>query len=177
MPRKTGVPMTCQQCGQSFLAMDSRPNRPTKYCSRSCRDAARTTRVNLTCRQCGQAFERKAYMSNWSQERGPFCSFRCYGEWQHQNTQGPANPNFRPESSRRGAGQWERNRLAALERDGHRCQDCGSTHRLHVHHLREWDQNDPATHGLDNLLTVCASCHRRRHPMRHSSDGRFLADQ
>jgi hypothetical protein len=175
MPRKTGIPMTCEQCGHSFLAMDHRPNRPTKYCSRACRDEAQRTRVELTCRQCGSTFRRKAYMQDWSQDRGPFCGFACYGEWQKQHTAGAANPNFRPTSPRRGSGQWERNRLAVLDRDRHTCQKCGSTHRLHVHHLREWDQNDPSTHELDNLLTVCATCHRRLHPMPRDAAGRLVS--
>ena len=171
----------CEQCGESFVPEDQSPSHlrrnPPTYCSRSCRDEARRTRVTLTCRQCGQEFRRKAYMADWSQERGPFCSFRCYGAWQQEHTAGELNPNFRPESSRRGSGQWERNRLLVLDRDGHRCADCGSTHRLHVHHLREWDQNDPSTHELNNLLTVCASCHRRRHPMKRAADGKLMSNR
>jgi hypothetical protein len=164
MPRKTGVPMTCQQCDTSFVAMDHRENRPTRYCSRACRDEAMRTRVELTCRQCGKVFRRKAYMESWSQDRGPFCGFACYGRWQSQNAKGEANPNFRPESPRRGSGQWERNRIAALERDGHRCQDCGATgKRLYVHHQTPWEPNQEDPHALDNLTSLCGSCHRRRH--------------
>lgn len=37
-------------------------------------------------------------MADWSQERGPFCSFQCYGAWQKVHTVGPANPGYRPEA-------------------------------------------------------------------------------
>ena len=172
---------SCQRCGQAFEPRDKNPKHlerhPPKYCSRSCAQPNRRNRIELTCRQCGAQFERKAYMADWSQERGPFCSFRCYGAWQSEHATGEANPNFRPQSPRRGSGQWMRNRLVVLDRDGHRCTDCGSTHRLHVHPLREWDQNDPSTHEPDNLVTVCASCHRRRHPMKRGSDGKLVSNR
>lgn len=167
----------CLRCGQPFQPKDDRPSRPARYCSRACGQPNRKARVVLTCRHCRQQFERKRYMRAWSQERGPFCSFGCYGAWQAANVLGQKNPNFVPASPARGSGQWERNRLAALDRDGHRCARCGAPDRLHVHHVQHWElgQNDP--HALDNLETLCASCHRRAHPMRQGPGGRFLPNR
>jgi 5-methylcytosine-specific restriction endonuclease McrA len=159
--------LTCQQCGQAFRARQ-RSDKPRRYCSRACRDAALTTRVRLVCRQCGETFQRKAYQEAWSRERGPFCSMQCYGAWQ-KGRQGP-----RPKPSGRYSMTWEENRRRVLDRDGHRCVACGSTHLLHVHHRAEWDPADQATHALDNLETRCAGCHRRAHPLAHGPDGRFL---
>jgi hypothetical protein len=164
---------TCQRCGVEFEPKDDRPNRPAKYCSRKCAQPNQPNSVLLMCRQCGVEFRRKAYMADWSQERGPFCGFRCYGAWQKVNTIGAANPNFVPVSPRRRSAQWVRNRLLVLERDSHQCRLCGSTRRLHVHHIHEWSQDDPSTHAMDNLLTLCASCHRKQHPMPHRPDGSF----
>lgn len=162
--------LTCKQCGQTFQPKDQNPGHlrrnPPQYCSRLCAGAARKSRVVLTCRQCGQQFERKAYMADWSQERGPFCGFRCYGLWQKAHMVGEANPNYTPASPRRGSSQWERNRLAALERDGHRCRQCGNEKWLHVHHKHEWNPEAPDPHALDNLETLCAKCHRQRHPVK-----------
>jgi 5-methylcytosine-specific restriction endonuclease McrA len=48
-----------------------------------------------------------------------------------------------------------------LERDGWRCQTCGSMQRLQVHHLRFRSQS-----GSDveqNLITLCSNCHARIH--------------
>ena len=131
MPRKNGTPKVCERCGQPFVAMDERANRPTRYCSRACGQPNQKNRTQLTCRQCGTSFERKRYMADWSQERGPFCSFRCYGQWQQDHMQGEANPNFRPQSPRRGSGQWERARREALERDNYQCQGCGATNEIY----------------------------------------------
>jgi 5-methylcytosine-specific restriction endonuclease McrA len=163
----------CETCHRDYQPKDERANRPSRYCSRACSHEAQRTRVALTCRQCGRSFQRKAYMQDWSQERGPFCGLLCYGVWQQENARGEANPNYRPRSSVRGAGQWERARQVVLDRDGHCCQQCGSTHRLHVHHREPWQSGQADPHALDNLETLCASCHRRRHPMPLGPDGRF----
>lgn len=165
--------LTCQHCGKTFQPKDVSPSHlrrnPPRFCSRDCAGHHRQDRVTLTCRQCGKQFVRKAYMKDWSQERGPFCGFACYGAWQRLHTQGEANPNFAPDAHTRSCWNWEQAKRAALERDGHRCVRCGKATRLHVHHLQS-----PDDHGLDNLVTLCGSCHRLAHPMAHGPDGRFL---
>jgi 5-methylcytosine-specific restriction endonuclease McrA len=48
-----------------------------------------------------------------------------------------------------------------LERDGWRCQVCGSMQHQQVHHLKFRSQS-----GGDeelNLITLCAECHERMH--------------
>ena len=93
---------TCQHCGQSFERIQSPAHErrnPPKYCCHPCAlEASRATRVQLTCAQCGQEFHRKKYMADWSQERGPFCSFACYGQWQSEHAVGPGNPNYQADT-------------------------------------------------------------------------------
>lgn len=151
---------TCQQCGKLFDPVNERPSHPAKYCSRSCRDDSQRTKVLMTCRQCGKQFHRKAYMKDWSKDRGPFCGFGCYGQWQHENLQGAASPTYLAVKSRNGCDHRKARELA-IARDRNRCVDCGKTGRLHVHHLGE-----PDNHDLDNLVTVCPRCHVHRHPDR-----------
>ncbi len=48
-----------------------------------------------------------------------------------------------------------------LERDGWRCQSCGSMQHLQVHHLTFRSQS-----GGDleqNLITLCTKCHEQAH--------------
>jgi 5-methylcytosine-specific restriction endonuclease McrA len=52
-------------------------------------------------------------------------------------------------------------RNQVLERDAWRCQFCGSSDNLHVHHLRSRDKGGDDC--LENLITLCASCHRNVH--------------
>ena len=160
----------CQQCRESFEARDWRENRQTKYCSRRCRDLAQTTRVTLTCVQCREPFERKAYQAEWSQERGPFCGIACYGAWQRDHLPGAVLVG---QSNARHSGQWERNREAALRRDGRLCVKCGANESLHVHHVVPWEPDQADPHALDNLVTLCAGCHRREHPVPHAPNGTF----
>jgi 5-methylcytosine-specific restriction endonuclease McrA len=48
-----------------------------------------------------------------------------------------------------------------LERDGWRCQVCGSMQHLQVHHLKFRSQSGSDTE--QNLITLCAVCHARIH--------------
>jgi 5-methylcytosine-specific restriction endonuclease McrA len=51
-----------------------------------------------------------------------------------------------------------------LARDGWRCQDCGTAYNLQVHHIHSRGRlGDDAE---ENLITLCAGCHRARHVRR-----------
>ncbi len=48
-----------------------------------------------------------------------------------------------------------------LQRDGWRCQQCGSRTNLQVHHIQLRSQlGDDAE---ENLITLCSDCHNRIH--------------
>lgn len=51
-----------------------------------------------------------------------------------------------------------------LARDGWRCQSCGSSRNLQVHHLRA--RSKLGDDALQNLITLCAECHARQHGNR-----------
>jgi len=58
-----------------------------------------------------------------------------------------------------------------LKRDGWRCQFCGSLQDLQVHHLKFRSQS-----GSDveqNLITLCAECHRQMHSHPTASNFRL----
>jgi DEAD/DEAH box helicase domain-containing protein len=58
---------------------------------------------------------------------------------------------------------WQQQRQLALARDGHRCRTCGAEGLLHVHHIRPFREYTSylEANQLDNLATLCPSCHRR----------------
>jgi 5-methylcytosine-specific restriction endonuclease McrA len=60
-----------------------------------------------------------------------------------------------------GVEEYEYLRQQVLERDGWRCQNCGSPRDLHAHHLAK--RSKLGDDALDNLITLCATCHRRQH--------------
>ena len=49
----------------------------------------------------------------------------------------------------------------ALERDGWRCQVCGSMQNLQVHHLKL--RSHSGGDEEQNLITSCVQCHERAH--------------
>jgi 5-methylcytosine-specific restriction endonuclease McrA len=52
---------------------------------------------------------------------------------------------------------WER----VLTRDGWRCQICGSSSNLQVHHIMR--RSSLGNDEEENLITLCESCHRAAH--------------
>ncbi len=59
--------------------------------------------------------------------------------------------------------EWQAIRQMALDRDGHRCVECGSTEQLQVHHKTY------ARRGHEkrrDLVTLCDRCHKARHRRR-----------
>ncbi len=52
-------------------------------------------------------------------------------------------------------------RRRVLERDGWRCQECGSMENLQVHHMKP--RSRLGDDVLYNLITLCIDCHRESH--------------
>jgi hypothetical protein len=52
---------------------------------------------------------------------------------------------------------WNKRSKKCLERDGHRCRICGATDPLRVCHVKPVAYG--GTHSLQNLITLCDSCH------------------
>ena len=52
-------------------------------------------------------------------------------------------------------------RRQILQRDGWRCQICGTMQRLEVHHLEF--RSHSGSDSEQNLITLCAECHEQTH--------------
>ena len=46
----------------------------------------------------------------------------------------------------------------AYERDGYKCVECGENAGIEAHHIVYKEE-------VDNLVTLCHACHKRRHDM------------
>ena len=148
--------LQCKRCGRRFEPKDTSASHlkrnPPQFCSRACGRTWRRNGERVPCTQCGRAIYRRK--SHLALTRMPFCSFACYGRWQRTHLK----------EVRSDLREWRRRRLLALTRDGHRCQDCRrSGLRVVVHHIQEREKGRPDNHALDNLVTLCDSCHRIRH--------------
>lgn len=58
-------------------------------------------------------------------------------------------------------GKW---RKAVLERDGHRCVNCGHTKDLQAHHKKSWAHHPDLRTEVSNGQTLCWLCHAAHHP-------------
>lgn len=54
-------------------------------------------------------------------------------------------------------------REQVLQRDGYRCQWCGSTENLHVHHILSFAENPNLRLEPSNAITLCKKCHMGYH--------------
>jgi DEAD/DEAH box helicase domain-containing protein len=74
---------------------------------------------------------------------------------------------------------WPSARDAARARDGHVCRQCGAAERAdrahHVHHIKPFrefgfipgeNRNDREANHIDNLITLCPTCHHRAESAR-----------
>lgn len=57
--------------------------------------------------------------------------------------------------------EYARSKKAVLKRDRYKCVECGSTENIHVHH-KQYRSNE-GSNDLDNLVTLCAKCHKKKH--------------
>jgi len=54
--------------------------------------------------------------------------------------------------------EWRNN---VKDRDGWKCQKCGSTEKVHAHHIIAWKENECQRFELNNGITLCKSCHKK----------------
>lgn len=55
-----------------------------------------------------------------------------------------------------------------LRRDNHCCKICKSKENLHAHHIIPRELN--GTDSIENLITLCASCHRLIHSKKRDNE-------
>lgn len=55
------------------------------------------------------------------------------------------------------------NKKHVLERDSHKCTDCGKTKGLIIHHKDGSGKSNNPNNEIDNLITLCRPCHSNHH--------------
>lgn len=151
----------CKICDKIF-----QPNSSTqKYCSDDCRKLAKNNRRNKYDREflesikikqcviCGNEFE-----VNSRSIRKKYCSEQCRtkAEYLFGNAK-QYHENYKDDK------RFGGNKKVVLERDQYKCKLCGSNKRLNVHHIDCSGQTCEPNHELDNLITLCNSCHAMVH--------------
>ena len=177
---KEPVVVNCAYCGTSKEVSPSRSEEYTRhFCDTECVGMWRSENIrgdqhplwtgdseSHSCQNCGDTVYRRP--SQVYDSGRVFCSRECYHEWNVGSNSGRWNGGYREYYGV----HWPPIRDAARERDDHICQVCGMTNvehqekypgGLHVHHIRPRESFDPPERGdiLENLLTLCCSCHMK----------------
>jgi len=83
---------------------------------------------------------------------------------------GENNNNWKGGRTKYRGANWHKQRKKALERDNYKCQVCGvlqedMNRELTIHHIIPYHEG--GTNDLENLITVCMSCHFTIEPRGH----------
>jgi len=178
----------CPHCNKSFVP---KKRSDQVYCSDECRVDAKAKRKNIElteriCVVCGATFMPV-------QNKQICCSPKCVSDrhyslnkdkkkqqakqWRLSNPERSRENNRRKrEQNKESYRERERkyrddiyfsgNKAIALERDGYKCTRCGATENLAMHHIDGSGQTDHPNNELDNLETLCDSCHTKHHNPR-----------
>ena len=148
----------CKFCNEIFLSRDPRQ----KYCSQECAKKAQQV-PKRACQNCGKMFKpSKPHIQFCGRECSRIGQKRFFGQDNHFWIDGSNSQTYY-------GSNWRTQRERALKRDKFTCQRCGVTRKqlnrdLDIHHkirFKEFDGNWKAANRLNNLISLCPSCHRQ----------------
>lgn len=158
--KRTGIEAKCLTCG---LAFGTRVDQPQKYCSRQCRDEARTNREELVCDCCSKKFFRKKSGLKYSRSGFRFCSLECKNK--SQRIGGITEimpPHYGTSTADRDPRIYRRIFKSEWGADNLNCMRCGYSEfecGIDIHHL----DGDSRNNEKSNLVSLCSPCHRALH--------------
>lgn len=181
--------VVCEVCGSSFEKPGHRVNRSKTgkhYCSKECYNknpiiTQELTGMEVSCKCCGQVFYRSKSYLDRSKSGYWFCSKSCKASYYSDKTQSIHNAvctncgkSFHTSPSKLGGNLycsrecWKSYIQSSgpsyyRKFKGDSCSICGfipqNSCQLDVHHSDGCRGNN----NKDNLITVCANCHRLLH--------------
>ncbi len=160
----------CDVCDKEFEKIPSEIN-DNNFCSKECFNKFQKKERKTVCDWCGEIIERMPSQTDRCEHN--FCDFECYGKWKSENIIKEKTNFWKGGVTEKGyyyGCNWEEQREKTLKRDGYKCQLCDSKKDLVVHHkrpLRTFDKTKEnwykKANDLDNLITLCRSCHSKQH--------------
>jgi 5-methylcytosine-specific restriction endonuclease McrA len=165
----------CNECGERYFIKKSKTDK-SKFCSKDCRRKSwKVDKEEYNCVNCGDIVKKKPYSVKGENTT---CSKKCKKEFMSSIRKGEQNPCWEGGRFEYYGPNWAEQREKALARDSHQCQECGMEltehiekfdQELHVHHKvprrQIIDEDEPTfeqfelANSLDNLVTLCNSCH------------------
>ena len=153
--RRPAIKTNCAFCGDEFLKNRSKfKGHGEHFCSRRCVSLSQRDRVELTCDICGKKFFRAPAKIKRNIRGYNFCSHVC-SDLARKEENGALISTL-------DSGKHVNYRKKALKFHGEQCVLCGYNEHvgvLEVHHIDKNTQNN----SLDNLVVLCANCHKMTH--------------
>jgi len=167
----------CVICGDDFYIPNKKPyiNAESQTCCKYCTNVSNGMKRQRgdykLCKMCDKVF----WITPCRNDKAHFCSREC----QNIGYATFVNYNHKTESEKFAhkyyGSNWRSQRRKTRERDNYNCQKCGITEKdygqeLSVHHITPFVYFDDykKANQLDNLLSVCESCHRKIHTGKNS---------
>ncbi|MDQ5884503.1 MAG: endonuclease [Pseudomonadota bacterium] len=144
--RLTGETATCKCCSSQFWRYKHLKN-SRMFCSKGCADKHKSiyNKLEKSCLKCNKHFQYTPRPN--SNSAGNYCSIKCRDNAYSVYKGG--HIGARP--------RWKSQRNKFLKLGNNFCFKCGSTSKIHVHHVIPYriSKND----SLDNLVSLCPKCH------------------
>lgn len=161
----TKTKINCNECGQEFKVYKNK-SQNRSHCSQECRNESYRNGRFFTCEVC----EEEVYRPNSQAESfdKKFCSHKC----QTKYYSGEKHYRYKEDKKEYTySGGWTNAREKRLEKDNHKCQECGKQDNLHIHHIKPYISFEDKfkANRQDNLITLCCTCH-----MKHEKGGMEL---
>ena len=134
----------------------------------NCVTISGTGYLGVKCVYCGKwyipkSFEVRARKNSLMNNRTGGSKFYCSDECK-ENCPTYGKQKY-PKGFKKGTSREVSTYLRKLcfERDNWECQKCGATENLHCHHINGYAQNKILANDIDNVITLCKSCHKKVH--------------
>ena len=163
----------CSQCGKEIEIANCNV-KENNFCSKDCWYEFKKTAKYIKCDNCGKEF--KEFQSKIKKHDYHFCNEKCRKEGYSGERVYIWKDGIRSEW--RGE-NWKQIRKERLNKDNCTCQDCGLTNKeslnkfstpLQVHHIIPYSETQD--NSLDNLISLCPSCHMQRERRNQSEKNR-----
>jgi len=184
-----GYDYTCEWCGERGTKSQIDDRDDHQFCSTECYHTWRRNTlvgeespawegktVKKDCEWCGQSVVKQ--LAHIEGNERAFCNQDCHGNWLSENRRGENATRWKGGIDLDYGPNWGRKRQMRLEEDNHSCVVCGmeeNEHKhtygtsLHVHHIQpmrqfksdDGEMNHERANRLNNLVTLCVSCHSR----------------
>jgi hypothetical protein len=186
--KKKRVDCECNYCGKDFEVKKSSYERGEgKYCSKKCRGLDERKRVECECINCSEKFT--VTESHYDKYESKYCSKDCYIEYKNVicecnycgkeltmwksryeksektycSIKCQALDNRCVDPDLRKSPEYKQFRQTVLERDNHRCVECGDDTNIHVHHIVPIYEDGSLATDVKNGKTLCVNCHADEH--------------